>query len=335
MASIRRILPLALVVAIAAGAIYWIRFSPVPVRVVPVSRGDAAEVVYATGAVEPLRWAKVIPLQRRRLIEMCDCEGEAVRQGDVLARQDSAEERAALAEIEARLERLEADRRRVTGLLERNAASLTSVEQAVTAVLEAQARIAAARERLDALTLRAPIDGVVLRQDFYVGEIVGQGDVVFWVGPPNPLRVTAEVNEEDVSRIAVGQKVLLRNDAFPGRVLEGELTAVTPKGDPVSKTFRIHIALPRDTPLKIGMSVEANIVAREAKSVPLIPADAVLGDAVLVMREGKAVRVPVRLGIRGARMVELLEGPKEGEAVIAPVPEGLTPGRAVSVEAGP
>ncbi len=320
---------------LAGAALVWLQWRPVPVRVIAVGRGDAAEVVYATGAVEPVRWAKVIPLQRKRLVEICGCEGEAVTQGTVLARQDSAEERAVLAEIEARLERLEADRRRLVGLLERNAASLTAVEQAVTAVQEAAARIAAARERFEALTLRAPIDGVVLRQDFFVGEIVGPGDVVFWVGPPKPLRIVAEVNEEDVARIAPGRRVLIRNDAFAGRVLEGVLRTITPKGDPVSKTFRVHIELPDDTPLMIGMSVEANVVAREVKNAVLVPADAVIDGAAYVVRDDKAALVPVKLGIRGSRMAEVLEGLAEGDRVITPVPEGLTAGRRVRVEPRP
>jgi len=326
---------LALGAALAAAYVAWTIWGPTPVAVTPVVRGDAAEVVYATGAVEPVRWAKVVPLQRRRLIEICDCEGDTVTAGTILARQDDAEERAALAEIEARHERLEADRRRLAGLLERNTASLTAVEQAATAVLEAEARIAAAKERVDALRLRAPIDGVVLRQDFFTGEIVGPGDVVFWVGPPKPLRVVAEVNEEDMGRIVIGMRVLLRNDAFGGRVLQGVLRTITPKGDPVSKTFRVHIELPDDTPLMIGMSVEANIVSREATGVPLVPADAVVDGKVFVLRDGRAVAVPVKTGIRGTRMTELLEGPREGEAVIVPVPPGLVSGHRARVETRP
>lgn len=325
----------ALGAAFLAAYAAWATWGSTPVTVTPVVRGDAAEVVYATGAVEPVRWAKVVPLQRRRLIDICGCEGDAVQAGTILARQDDAEERAVLAEIEARYERLEADRRRLAGLLERNAASLTAVEQAASAAVEAQARIAAARERVDALRLRAPIDGVILRQDFFTGEIVGPGDVVFWVGPPKPLRVVAEVNEEDMGRIATGMRVLLRNDAFHGRVLQGVLRTITPKGDPVSKTFRVHIELPDDTPLLIGMSVEANIVSREAAGVPLLPVDAVVDGKVFVLREGRAVAVPVRTGIRGTRMIELVEGPREGEPVIVPVPPGLTSGRRARIETGP
>ena len=93
--------------------------------------------------------------------------------------------------------------------------------------------------------------------------MVDTTDTVFWIGDPKPLRITADVDEEDVPRVEPGQKVLLRADAFPDRVLEGGLTSITPKGDPVQKTYRVRIELPDDAPLLIGMTVEANVVVRE------------------------------------------------------------------------
>src|ERR1700740_2448901 len=60
-------------------------------KVAPVS-----EAVFGTGTVEPQRWAKVVPLQRRRLVELCRCEGQMVKAGQVLGRQDDAEGGSAL-----------------------------------------------------------------------------------------------------------------------------------------------------------------------------------------------------------------------------------------------
>ena len=57
-------------------------------------RGTAVEIVYATGAVEPVRWAKVTSLIRDRIVEICYCEGKTVAKGDVLARLDDREPRA-------------------------------------------------------------------------------------------------------------------------------------------------------------------------------------------------------------------------------------------------
>ena len=332
MPLLRRALMLALALLAGGGALWWWVGRGVPVTMAIAIRGTAAEVVYATGTVEPVRWAKVVPLQRKRLVAMCRCEGRTVKEGEVLARQDAAEEEALLAELQARRALLEKDFQRLSGLLERNITSVNAVDQAQTALKEADARIVVARERLNQLTLRAPIDGAVLREDFQIGEIVGPGDVVFTVGQKQPLRVVADVNEEDIARVRTGQTVLLRNDGFADP-LPATLADVTPKGDPLTKTFRVYLALPPETPLLIGMSVEANIVTNEVKNAILVPAEAVRGQAVFILEQGRIVRRPVTLGLRGARMVEIKAGVQEGERVIAPAPpEDLVGARARIVE---
>lgn len=330
----RRALVAAAIVVAGASAAWW-QFGRGPVvATVPVTRGSVAEVIYATGTVEPLRWAKVVPMQRKRLVETCDCEGKFVSQGQVLARQDDAEERAGLTELEARRGFLEKEYTRLSGLLERNATSVMAVDTSATALKELSARIAAAKERLEALVLRAPMDGVVLRKDFELGEIVGQNDVVFWVGQPKPLRVVADVNEEDIPRVKLGQKVLLRNDGFGNTPLMASVADVTPKGDPVAKTFRVYLALPDDTPLLIGMSVEANIVAREKTSTLLAPAEALSGDFVWRIENGKLVKTPVSTGIRGTRMVEIVSGLAEGDRVVSPAKAEFRVGERVRLESG-
>ena len=99
------------------------------VTLAEVRRGKAAEIVYATGVVEPLRWAKVIALQRKRIEWICDCEGKPVSKGDVLVKLDDAEERAVLNELEARRRRISLDTERIRGLVARNAATQTQLDQ--------------------------------------------------------------------------------------------------------------------------------------------------------------------------------------------------------------
>ncbi len=310
-------------------AFYLMR--PVEASVAASWRGDAAEVVYASGVVEPRTWAKVASLQRKRIIDLCRCEGKAVSKGDILAKLDDVEERAQLAELTARRDRLKMDVERARTLLERNVGSRVTLDEKVTQMQEAEARIAAQQDRIFDLVLRAPMDGIVLRQDGEVGEIAGTGssDVLFWVGQPKPLRVVADVNEEDIVRVAQGQKVLLRHDGARGVALSAVVDEVTPKGDPASKTFRVSFALPDDTPLRIGMSVEANIVAREAKGVMLVPADAVREGRLAVVEGGRVRWRKVETGIRGGRAIEILSPMAAGAQVVSPARPELKEGARV------
>ena len=323
-----RFLPILVLFFIAvAGAVgWWIYIDPLSVNLIPATRGSAAEVVYATGVVEPVTWAKIAPLTRKRLISTCSCEGRFVKAGEEIARQDSALEQAALDELLARRQMLESDLHRATELLGRNVAAATAVEQAATALKEIDARASAAREALDDLILRAPIDGTVLREDFSAGEIVGTTDIVFWIGKPRPLQITADVNEEDIARVKIGQKVLIRHEGFSADELVAKVSDVTPKGDPSTKTFRVRLALPDNTPLLIGMSIEANIVTAESKDAVLIPSEALVNNHVLIVSDGILKQYAVEPGIRGTKMIEIKSGLSEGDLIISPVPSGAKDG---------
>ncbi|KAB2849425.1 MAG: efflux RND transporter periplasmic adaptor subunit [Hyphomicrobiaceae bacterium] len=329
----RGVLIAIILAAILAAGMIW-RWRAAEVSIVLPQRGPVAEVVYATGIVEPRKWAKVVSLQRRRIIEMCDCEGKAVRKGEVLARLDDLEERSALIELEARANRLKEDAERMRGLVERNVTSRVTYDDKLTQIREWEARIEAQRSRLLDLELRAPMDGVVLKRDSEVGEIAGTGlnDVLFWIGEPKPLRITAEVNEEDIVKVKPGQKILLRHDGFPDGALSATIDAITPKGDATSKTFRVYFSLPDDTPLKIGMSVEANIIVRENPAALVVPVDAIIDGHVFVVKDGRLVRRPVKTGIKSARAVEIVSGLNSGEAFVVPAASTMQDGQRVRIK---
>jgi RND family efflux transporter MFP subunit len=328
----QRIVLAVLVAAALVTAGLWWRFGyGVEVGAVAPRRGTAVEIVYATGAVEPVRWAKVASIVRERIVDICDCEGKAVARGEVLARLDDREAQAQLQDLMARETFVQRELERVTELINRGVATLQSHERASMDLRQIQAQIAAQRERVNNHLVTSPMDGVVLRRDGEIGEIAEVGQVLFRVGVLKPLRVVAEVNEEDIPRVSVGQQVLLRSDAFAGRRLEGRLSEITPMGDSIAKTYRVRIALPEDTPLKPGMSVEANIVTREKDGALLVPADAVRGNAVFVIDGRRVRRREVTIGLRGTRAVEVVSGLEESERVASPAPAELADGARVRV----
>ena len=324
------------IVAIAAaGAGYYSysRFLYPPLVTTSIANvAPVSEAVYGTGIVEPERWAKVVPLQRRRLVELCRCEGQVVRAGQVLGRQDDAEERSALDQMEINRGQLERDLARAEKDRDKNDATRTEYEQRWTKLEEAKSRIAAQKVHLASLLLKAPLDGMVLRRDGEVGEIAGPTDVLFWVGPPAPMQVVAEVNEEEINRIASGQKAFLRSEAFPGRALRANVSQITPKGDPTRKTFRVYLRLPQDTPLRIGMSVEVNIIFREKPSAIVVPAEAIAGDWVQTVDDGKVQRVPITVGIRGNRNTEIIGDVLKGTTVLSPARRDLADGARIRID---
>jgi RND family efflux transporter MFP subunit len=325
----------AAVIVLAAAAAWWLLYVRIPeVSVVSPTRGTAVEIVYATGAVEPVRWSKVTSLVRQRIVDICNCENKAVKRGDVLARLDDKEIRASLHELRAREDFAKREVARTTELIGRGAVTTQAHEKSLTDLRQIQGLISVLDERVGQYTITSPMDGVVLRQDGEVGEIVEAGAILFRVGVPKPLEIEAEVNEEDIPRVAVGQVVLFRTDAFIGRRIEGRVREITPMGNPVTKTYRIRVDLPEDTPLRIGMSVEANIVTREQPDALLIPTDALVGSHVFLLDGAIARRREVKAGIKGTRIVQILDGLDRADRVISPALPGLRDGARVRPRAG-
>lgn len=318
-------------VGTVAGIAAWYVWRPPSVSVVTASRGDAAEIVYASGTVEPRTWAKVAPVVRGRIVEQCNCEGSRVAQGEVLARLDDSEARAALGELEARRTLAQEEFRRLAVLAERNAASRQALDRAQSELLQIQAIVAGQKARLETYVLRAPSPGIVLRQDGEVGEVAELGTVLFWVGETKPLLVVADVNEEDIPRVEVGQQALLRADAFPSQRLEALVDTITPKGDPDTKTYRVRFRLPDETPLRIGMSTDVNIIIKVSKNALLIPSVAVDRNNIFVVENNRVWRREIRAGIRGTSGIEVLSGIDEKARVVSPYPFDLADGSRVTI----
>jgi multidrug efflux pump subunit AcrA (membrane-fusion protein) len=101
----------------------------------------------------------------------------------------------------------------------------------------------------------------------------------------------------------------------------------------VAKTYRVRLALPDDTPVRIGMTVDVNIVNRTVPDALLIPAEAANGDTVFTVDgDSRARRRTIAAGIRGIRDIEVLSSLAEGDRVITPFPEALADGARVAPE---
>jgi len=347
--SRRLLLLLGLGLAGGGGAWAWFALPP-SLAIAIATSGPALEAVYATGAVEPANWARVGPATRARITAVLVEEGSRVTEGQPMARLDERQARLLAEEAEARARFAAEDLARTRTLVARDIAARATLERAERDARAARAAADALIQRLDDYLVRAPTDGVVLRRDVEVGEVVDTPASLFWIGEPRPLRVTAEVDEEDIARIAPGQQVLLRADAFPGRVMTAEVAQITPKGDTARKAYRVRLNLPNDTPLMIGMTVEANIILREARDAVLVPPAAVVlpdrprgapttapgttrAATIWVVEKEIAQRRDVEIGVQGPRATEVLRGVAAGEAVILSPPQTLRPGQAVRLQA--
>lgn len=191
---------------------------------------------------------------------------------------------------------------------------------------------ASARElerRLSELVPRAPLDGIVYGLPRKVGEAVAAGQVVASVSDPGHARLRARVDQPDLPRIAVGQRLTVTFDGLPGKRWEGRVSQVSPGvrevggrevGEVLGEISDAAGALPPNA------SVNVEIVAGEKKGALVVPRGALLGEgakrSVFVLRDGRAHRQDVSVGLIGINEVEVTAGLSEGDAVLLP---GATP----------
>ena len=330
----RRRTPIALaavVLVAAAAGIAWWRW-PLGVHTALPTRGPAIDAVYATGVIEPTVMVPVAPRSGGRLAAIQVTEGAAVRRGQVLARIESADLEQTVQEMEARERLARTQYERTRDLVAQNFISSAELDRTRTELDAAQAGVRRARAQLDYNLLVAPADGVVLRRDGEPGQFIPAGQTVVTLACCAPLRVSAEVDEEDIARVAIGQQVSMRTDALPQRLFDGEVAEITPKGDPVSRSYRVRIRL-RDAPaaaagpLRTGMTMDTNIIVARREAALLVPSRAIAGDAVWVLRDGRLHRRAVRKGVVGSERTEIVSGLGDGEAVVLDPPGGVREGQ--------
>lgn len=317
----------ALMLLAAVAAYAWRQAGPLAVRVVTPQRGQAVDAIYATGTVEPSVMLPLAPRVGGRLASRAVDEGDKVRKGQLLARLDDADLSGSVDEQQARAAYARSQHARTAALAARGFVAAGEAERTRAELMAAEAALRRVRAQRDYMALVAPADGTIIRRDGEVGQYISPGQAVFVLACCAPLRVTAEIDEEDINRVHRGQAVLLKADALPGQVFDGTVSEVTPKGDPVARSYRVRIALPSPGALQTGMTVDANLVVERHDNALLLPATAVRDDKVWVLEGQRLRQRSIVAGIRGAQRVEVRQGLQGSEQVVAAPDATLTDGR--------
>jgi RND family efflux transporter MFP subunit len=315
--TVRRVLiAVAIAALVAVGGWYLV---PPAVEVATPVLGPAVEAVYATGTVEA---PVTIPIAGRaagRIAEILADEGDTVAAGEVLVRFEDEDAQESLRQLSAQEVFARQAFERVDQLLARGAVAQSARDRAYADWQAAQAAAARAAVEAGYRRITAPSEGRIVRRDGEAGQVVTAGQAILWLARPDPLRISSAVDEEDVARVAVGQPVLIRADAFAGQVFNGRVQSITPMGDAVARSYRVRIEMPEDTPLLMGMTAETNIIIRESDKALLVPTSAVENGRVWKVVDGRLAEQPVKTGVRGAERTEIVEGLSlEDRIVVAP-----------------
>lgn len=200
-----------------------------------------------------------------------------------------------------------------------------------SALEQSRAALALANARLSYATLSAPLPGTVLTRLVEAGDTVQPGKTLMLIAPAGETELTTQIDEKNIGLLQPGQSALVSADAYPQARFTALVSTIAPSVDAQRGSVEVRLRVPEAPAyLKHEMTVSIDIETGKKASALQIPADSLREGTsstpwVMVVREGKTVRQPVRLGLRGSGKVEIIEGLAAGEAVLpssAPLPEG-------------
>ena len=221
----------------------------------------------------------------------------------------------------------------------------SQIENARISLETAQLSLKNAQEKLDDYTITSTIDGEVIEKNLEVGDnisgVSSSGTSVSYpavIYDRSQLTFDMDIDEKDISKIQVGQKVEITADALDGESFTGVVDKININGTTTSGHTSYPVTVLVDgSPEELypGMNVSAKIIVEEAGSVLTLPVEAVeRGDTVLVALPGcldengnvadlSAVEErQVTLGRNDDNYIEIVDGLEEGEVVVALSPQG-------------
>lgn len=210
----------------------------------------------------------------------------------------------------------------------------SEVELARSSFEQARAALAVAEAKLGYATLRAPVAGTVLTRTVEPGDTVQPGRALLTIAPLGETELTVQIDEKNLGLLKLGQSALASADAYPGERFAAELIYIAPSVDALRGSVEVRLRVPDPPPyLKHEMTVSIDIEAARSAQAVIVPAEVVRGldqaqPWVMVVRDGRTRRQPVRIGVRGGDSVEILEGVAAGDALL-PATADTAEGRAV------
>ncbi len=208
-------------------------------------------------------------------------------------------------------------------------AAVAALESLDAQVKQMEVALAQADTNLTYSYIRAPFAGYIAARNLDTGAYVTgaasststMSRSMLSLHDIDRVRVLIEVVERDIPTIQIGQKAGLRAEAYPDRVFEGQVTRIVQTLNRETRTMTVEIDLPnKDRRLKGGMFARVEVMVGTHREAVQIPIDAVsrLEDAqyVFVVRDGKAQRVNVEIGVRNDNRVEITKGLTGDETVI-------------------
>ncbi len=264
------------------------------------------------------------------IVKIAAENGAAVKAGDLLIEFDTTTELPQLAAAEARAELARVNIDRTKELWEQKAISKSEFDASSATFKQAGADVDALKALIAKKQVRAPFSGRVGLRHVNLGQFVARGAPLLPLQKLDPIYVNFSIPQRQLPLISIGQKVLIKVDAFEKTPFEATVSAINSEVDPATRNISVQatIANPKEQ-LRSGMFARIELQMPVADALVVVPATAVsyasYGNSVFIVEKMKdkdgneflGVRQQfVKLGSARGDLVAITEGVKPGEVVV-------------------
>ena len=305
---------------------------------VALAREDTVvDAIAATGQIEAFQSLDLRPDIEGRLVEIYAKEGTEVEDGTPLFKVDDAELKAEVARAEADRDLAAQALTRTRDLMSQNASSTADLERAQATAKGTQAQLDLLQVRLSHTVVRAPFTGVVGQRLVSLGDYLTTSTRLATMQTVNPQRAVFPVPERYAQRLKRGQKVTFRVAAIPGEEFTGVVDFIDPVVQLPARTILVKALVPNGRRLlQQGMFIEVRLATETRAKAVVVPEDAILplqgATYVWLVRDAKATRRQVGLGVRTPGFVEAKSGVDAGDQVVVGGIELLAEGAPVNAK---
>ena len=298
---------------------------------------DRASKLFSEGAVSRARYEQAeLTLKTSQAIHRA-----AVETVDLLNSGPTPEDvRAAIAEVEAAQASLEAANAREGEVEIRQ----HDYKLAVAALASVEQQTVLAQLALEDAVIKAPFSGVIGHLHVEVGDLVSPQRPVASFVEQDGMEIEAEIGDQDVAKVTIGQEVQLTSASYPGQTFNGTVVRIAheavQKPDTLIRTRIVRATIDPDEEsrrlLKSGMEVDVQGRGVVAQQVLTIPSDALVTEDsknfVWLLAEAKVTKREVEVGTYTFELTEIVTGLDEGDTVVLAPKDELSEGKTVTTK---
>lgn len=303
------------------------------VEVALVKTSDFVDDAAAVGTLKSRESVMLRPEVAGRVASVNFKDGAVVAGGTVLVTFDAAIQEAELQQARANLALAKSSFQRNEELVGKKFLSQQALDSSAATLKVQEAAVQLAEARVAKTKIRAPFKGMLGLRNVSVGDYVKDAQDLVNIEAIDTLLVDFKLPEAYLGRLEKGLSVEVTSDALPGERFAAVLDAIDPLvdegGRAISSRARLDNAAGK---LRPGMFVRVRLLFGERTNVLMVPEQAIVPGAqpaVYRVVEGKAALVKVKLGVRRAAQVEVLEGLAAGDVVVTAGQLKLREGAAV------